>query len=101
MIVKSTQSVFGTLQLDSTQKTAKNPSQTELIGKISAARTIKIAKCKCDPAKIEVIKTQKSYFFFKFFFLKIVGVLTACNRENHPKIFCAGATTIRYARVVF
>ena len=100
MIVKSTQSVFGTLQLDSTQKPAKNPSRTELIGKISAARTIKIAKCKCDTAKIEVFKRQKSYFFF-IFFLKIVGVLTACNRENHPKIFCAGATTIRYARVVF
>ena len=44
------------------------------------------------------------YFFAKRlsynFFLKIVGVLIkSCNRENYPKIFCVGATTIRYARV--
>ena len=35
------------------------------------------------------------------FFLKIVGVLIkSCNRENYPKIFCVGATTIRHPRVV-
>ena len=34
------------------------------------------------------------------FFLKIVGVLIkSCNRENYPKIFCVGATTIRHPRV--
>ena len=34
-------------------------------------------------------------------FLKIVGVLIkSCNRENYPKIFCVGATTIRHPRVL-
>ena len=34
-------------------------------------------------------------------FLKIVGVLIkSCNRENYPKIFCVGATTIRHPRVI-
>ena len=32
-------------------------------------------------------------------FIQVGILITACNRENHPKFFRVGATTIRYARV--
>ena len=53
------------------------------------------------------LKILNYWYFFREapqlqIFLKIVGVLIkSCNRENYPKIFCVGATTIRHPRVIY